>query len=213
MILYWWSPLSSLPPPAASGRCFCSTARAYAARTRACFSLVGKAGKSTPEPDVLDSPEYRPEGDTLCFASFYATIWETGCSVGRQKFLLLRIRSAGRFRCCADSACLFSGVGTFWIIIMIRPCRDASKSCCKVSAEGGKETAEGAQHRAPFNYSSALAGSAAGTKALPGASSAASARTNVPKIPLMNRTTSGLSYFLAISTASLMAAPSGISGI
>ena len=60
MILYWWSPLSSLPPPAASGRCFCSTARAYAARTRACFSLVGKAGKSTPEPDVLDSPEYRP---------------------------------------------------------------------------------------------------------------------------------------------------------
>ena len=156
-----------------------------------------------------------PRGDTLCFV--YATIWESVCSAqalwAASSPPLLRIRSAGRFRCCADSACLFSGVGTFWIIIMIRPCRDASKSCCKVSAEGGKETAEGAQHRAPFNYSSALAGSAAGTKALPGASSAASARTNVPKIPLMNRTTSGLSYFLAISTASLMAAPSGISGI
>ncbi len=32
-------------------------------------------------------------------------------------------------------------------------------------------------------------------------------------MPLIKRTTSGLSYFLAISTASLMAAPSGISGM
>ena len=40
-----------------------------------------------------------------------------------------------------------------------------------------------------------------------------SARTKAPKIPLMNETTFSSSYFLAISTASLMAAAAGISGI
>jgi hypothetical protein len=30
--------------------------------------------------------------------------------VGRQRAKLLRIRSTGKFRCCTDSACLFSGV-------------------------------------------------------------------------------------------------------
>ena len=52
------------------GSCFRSAARAYAARTRAYFSLVGKVGKSTPEPAALDSLAHRPEGDTLCFVLF-----------------------------------------------------------------------------------------------------------------------------------------------
>ena len=42
---------------------------------------------------------------------------------------------------------------------------------------------------------------------------AISCRTKVPRIPLMNFTVSGVSYFLAISTASLMAAPLGMSGM
>ena len=41
------------------GSCFRSAARAYAARTRAYFSLVGKVGKSTPEPAALDSLAHR----------------------------------------------------------------------------------------------------------------------------------------------------------
>ena len=40
-----------------------------------------------------------------------------------------------------------------------------------------------------------------------------SCREKLPKMPLMNFTVSGVSYFLAISTASLMAAALGISGI
>ena len=38
-----------------------------------------------------------------------------------------------------------------------------------------------------------------------------SARTNEPRMPLMNFTVSGVSYFLAISTASLMATEFGTS--
>lgn len=40
-----------------------------------------------------------------------------------------------------------------------------------------------------------------------------SCRTKLPRMPLMNFTVSGVSYFLAISTASLMAAPLGMSGM
>ena len=43
--------------------------------------------------------------------------------------------------------------------------------------------------------------------------SAVSRRTKVPRMPLMNFTVSGVSYFLAISTASLMEAPWGMSGM
>ena len=43
--------------------------------------------------------------------------------------------------------------------------------------------------------------------------SAVSWRTKLPRMPLMNFTVSGVSYFLAISTASLMDAPLGMSGM
>ena len=66
-----------------------------------------------------------PRGDTLCFV--YATIWESVCSAqalwAASSPPLLRIRSAGRFRCCADRACLFSGVET--CSGLLRSCRGA----------------------------------------------------------------------------------------
>ncbi len=49
---------------------FYSLPRACAARTRAYFSLVGKVGKSTPEPAVLDSLTGDASGITSnCFAN------------------------------------------------------------------------------------------------------------------------------------------------
>ncbi len=92
------------------GSCFRSAARAYAARTRACFSLVGKAGKSTPEPAALDSLAHRPEGDTLCFVLFTLRSGRLVIlrgALGRQWAKRLRIRSIGRYRCCAESSCVY----------------------------------------------------------------------------------------------------------